>query len=752
MRKKGWFEYAFPERYGWIHILLVGALGAATTTSLYRTAHEWETGRYEAEFAAQANNRLTAIETEIEDNLHELKALSAFFTASSGEISQAEFRKFAQYSLFHKKPIRTLEWIPRVPADLRSAHEKDARENGLSGYAITERDERGVLAPAGQREEYFPVRFVEPLVGNEAVGYDMASQALQRTAMFSARDSGRITATPPLSPVPLPRYVPDMFVFLPVYTGEAPPGTVEERRSALKGFLMMALCVDEMIENALSSLRPEGVDIHVFDLAEKQLLSFHPSRARKTPGYPRSYDEIEKAAGMRMDRTIDVMGRKWLAVCAPTDEFISAHKTWRPEDVLAGGAAITLAGIFYTFTMLKSVRAAHAHAVELSKYQHIIETSNEGITAVDKNMRITLVNDRFLRMTGYSRDELMGKLPLFLVEEKNAETVKRNFEKRKKGESSQFEIPLRGKDGGILIAIVKGSPLFGENGEFAGSVVMFTDITERKRMEEENILSQQRLAQAEKMASLGVLAAGVAHEINNPNNFIMLNTPLMMDVWNDIVPVLDGYYRKNGDFVAGGLPYSEIGESVPSLLSSVLEGSKRIKNIVDGMKNYSRPGPLDAMLEVDVNAVIRATAGLMENLIKRSTDSFIVELADGLPPVRGNFQELEQVIINLVTNSCAALPGRDREIRVRSSFDPSEGKVKVEVIDQGSGIPEEDLKRVTEPFFTTKRETGGMGLGLTVSSGIIRNHGGSMEFSSEPGVGTTVAVLLPVAVKEESDV
>lgn len=743
-RKKGWFEYAFPGRYGWIHILLVGALGAVTTTALYRTTHDWETRRYEVEFAAEANNRLMAIGAEIEDNLHELRGLGVFFTAVSGEISQTEFYRYAQYSMFHKKPIRALEWIPRVPADLRSAHEKDARENGLPGYAITERDERGVLIPAGQREEYFPARFVAPLEGNEAVGYDMASQALRRTAMFRSRDSGRMTATGPLSPIPLPRHVPDMFIFLPVYTGKA--------ESALKGFLMMALRVDEMMENAFSTLRPEGVDIHVFDLAEKQLLSFHPSRMRKTPSAPRGYDEIEKAAGMRVERRIDMAGRKWLAVCSPTGEFISAHKTWRPEDVLAGGAAITLIGVCYVFMMLKSAKAAQAHSAELSRYQNIIETSNEGITAVDKNMRITLVNDRFLRMTGYSRDEVMGKLPLLLVEEKNVETVKRNFEKRKRGESSQFEMPLRGKDGGILIAIVKGSPLFDENGEFAGSVVMFTDITERKQAEEENALQQQRLAQAEKMASLGVLSAGVAHEINNPNNLIMLNTPVMMDVWKDIAPVLDGYYRENGDFRVGGLPYSEIGESVPTLLSSVLEGSKRIKNIVDGMKNYSRPGPPGARREIDVNAIIRASAELTENLIKHSTDNFIMELADGLPPVRGNFQELEQVVINLISNSCAALPGRDRGIRVRSSFDPREGKVRVEVIDQGSGIPEEDLRRVMEPFFTTKFDKEGLGLGLTVSSGIIRGHGGFMEFSSEPGAGTVVTVLLPVAVKEESDV
>ena len=134
---------------------------------------------------------------------------------------------------------------------------------------------------------------------------------------------------------------------------------------------------------------------------------------------------------------------------------------------------------------------------------------------------------------------------------------------------------------------------------------------------------------------------------------------------------------------------------------------------------------------MDVNAVVSSAVMIMQNLIQKSTDAFSVRETPALPPVRGNYHQLEQVVINLVTNACQALPSRDRAITITTSAERGEELVAVSVADQGIGIPPENLPRVVDPFFTTRRQAGGSGLGLSVSSRIVQNHGGTMSFNSE---------------------
>ena len=130
-------------------------------------------------------------------------------------------------------------------------------------------------------------------------------------------------------------------------------------------------------------------------------------------------------------------------------------------------------------------------------------------------------------------------------------------------------------------------------------------------------------------------------------------------------------------------------------------------------------------------------------MLRKSTDHFSFRAGEGLPRVRGNFQKLEQVIINLLANACQALPGRDRAIRVSTSFDRSSQSVILRVEDEGQGIPADLIAKVADPFFTTKRETGGTGLGLSVSHGIIQEHKGEIRMESEINRGTSIEIRLP---------
>lgn len=274
------------------------------------------------------------------------------------------------------------------------------------------------------------------------------------------------------------------------------------------------------------------------------------------------------------------------------------------------------------------------------------------------------------------------------------------------------------------------------------------EVEERKRAAEALKLHQQQLVQADKMAALGVLVSGMAHEINNPNGLILLNLPTVAEAAKDIEPILEKHLRENGDFKMGGLPYSQMRTEIPHLLNEMQGAAKRIKHIVDDLKHFSRRS--DACYDdlIDINEVVKTSVRLVDNSLRKATNRYTVHYTGKLPSVRGNFQRLEQVLVNLILNACQSLPGPDRGIFVSTLYSPESKSVVIKVTDEGVGIPKEHLPRLTDPFFTTKRESGGTGLGLAISDGIVREHGGTIEFESIPGEGTTVIILLPAAEQE----
>ena len=270
------------------------------------------------------------------------------------------------------------------------------------------------------------------------------------------------------------------------------------------------------------------------------------------------------------------------------------------------------------------------------------------------------------------------------------------------------------------------------------------EVIERKRAAEELRLHQDQLVQADKMAALGILVSGVAHEINNPNGLILLNMPLLMEALKDAEPILDAYYLERGDFTIGGLQYSRLRTEMPTILTGMHDSAKRIKRIVDDLKNFARRDDANLVGCVDLNEVVKAAVRLVDNSIRKSTDRFATQYAEGLPKVRGNEQRLEQVATNLLLNACHALKDKTKGIFISTSFDKDAGKVILRVRDEGIGVSPESLSRITDPFFTTKRASGGTGLGLSVSASIVKQHRGSLHFDSAPGAGMTATLTLPV--------
>jgi signal transduction histidine kinase len=271
---------------------------------------------------------------------------------------------------------------------------------------------------------------------------------------------------------------------------------------------------------------------------------------------------------------------------------------------------------------------------------------------------------------------------------------------------------------------------------------MIRDLSTRKRLEEITRQQELQLIQANKMTALGTLVSGVAHEVNNPNQLVLMNAALLSRAW-------DARRQEQGEFRLAGLAYTEMRANIPSLLREVHDGARRIERIVRDLKDFARPPGGEVRNAFLLNDAVQRALRLLAHSIRTRTSRFEVNLASDVPVMEGDIQQVEQVVVNLVMNALEALPDRERGVRVTTTFDPVERAVVLEVRDEGVGIPAEHLTRLCDPFFTTKRETGGTGLGLAITASLVREHAGRLTFSSEPGRGTCAVVRFPLARAED---
>jgi signal transduction histidine kinase len=253
----------------------------------------------------------------------------------------------------------------------------------------------------------------------------------------------------------------------------------------------------------------------------------------------------------------------------------------------------------------------------------------------------------------------------------------------------------------------------------------------------------EQLAHTEKLATLGTVIAGVAHEINNPNNSLFLDAQLNEKAWKAIVPVLDEHARNNGDFNIGSYPYSEFKEEFSGVTDRMKRNSARIKRIAEDLRTFAKKD-IDFNEDLDVNDIVRSALSVIEHVTERSTRNLALDLCTDMPHVKGNSRYLEQVIVNLIKNACQALLSSDKGIFISTYSDIKAKEITVSVRDEGCGMDEKTLKTVFTPFYTTKGAEG-TGLGLSICNNIVKNHGGKIDVESKVGQGTTIRVMLPIA-------
>jgi PAS domain S-box-containing protein len=351
----------------------------------------------------------------------------------------------------------------------------------------------------------------------------------------------------------------------------------------------------------------------------------------------------------------------------------------------------------------------------------LLESASEGIVLVDATGRITLVNRAAEHMFGYARQELLGQgLEVLLPERARAAhaTHRAGYfaEPRVRPMGRGLDLAGRRKSGEEFPVEISLS--YVGAGDTTLAMAFITDITERKRAEAELQRQREMLYQTEKMAALGTLAAGIAHEMNNPLGIITTRIEVML---------LDAESQ--------ALPAQVIED-----LQVLHRASQRVARISASLRSFARQSTGERV-PVSLNAIVEETLLLMQKPLATDNIRITTALATDLPPIQGDANALHQVLMNLFTNAREAMRGPG-EIRLETARLPDrDGWIRLVVADTGPGMAPDTLLRIFDPFFTTKPT--GTGLGLPVSYGIVQEHGGTIDVQSTPGVGTTFTLMFP---------
>ena len=340
--------------------------------------------------------------------------------------------------------------------------------------------------------------------------------------------------------------------------------------------------------------------------------------------------------------------------------------------------------------------------------ENIVESLNVGVLAVDLGGIVESWNTRMEQLFGVTRQEAVGRRLRSLLPEALASEIAARKDDEQISGIYKHRILQKGK---WLTLNVSITPLVSKSGERIGRLLLFDDVTQRDRMEEQ-------MTQTEKLTSLGLLAAGVAHEVNTPlaviSNYIQMLAKQMPD-----------------------------GDPRQAIIDKIVKQTFRASEIVNNLLNFSRTGAAE-LADIDVNRVVEETLSLVAHPLKTSHIQVVKQLGGSLPAVRGSANKLQQVFLNLFLNARDAMPsGGMLEVRTAAH----NGSVEIEIADTGAGIPREHINRIFDPFFTTKSSGRGTGLGLSVSYGIIKEHAGKIDVRSTLGKGTSFHVEFPAARK-----
>jgi PAS domain S-box-containing protein len=357
---------------------------------------------------------------------------------------------------------------------------------------------------------------------------------------------------------------------------------------------------------------------------------------------------------------------------------------------------------------------------------NIIQSSVNGIVVVDSGGNVLVFNEGAERILGYKAEEVIGHPEVFqqFYDPELARGIMRRMRSNEHGPPGKLNttrINFVRKDG-EEVPVNFSAAIIKEGGQEIGSVGIFSDLREHERLRRELEEAQRQVVQAAKIASLGRLAAGVAHEINNPLAGILIYADMLMQEVKDNPP-----WRQD--------------------LQEIIDQTLRCKDIVTRLLEFSRQSLGERVL-FDVNELIGQSVKLLRHQALFHDIELILNLDSDLPQMLGDPGEIQQIFTNLMLNAADAMEGRGR-LSIVSFYEQPSDQIVLKFTDTGPGILQENYDKIFEPFFTTKLPGDGTGLGLSVVYGVIQRHGGSIELDSPPEGGAAFIIRLPLTAPEK---
>jgi PAS domain S-box-containing protein len=344
----------------------------------------------------------------------------------------------------------------------------------------------------------------------------------------------------------------------------------------------------------------------------------------------------------------------------------------------------------------------------------VVESANDLVVSTDAEGCIISWNAAAERISGYRTDEVRGQMLAELCETAQRDDMTAIIRRLAKGDAVKFqELNLVARSGRLVPVDWSCSPIRDDSSKVSGVVAVGRDLSERRAFEE-------HLYQTEKLAALGVMAGGVAHELRNPLSVSFSAAQFLQD------PSHDSAFQQE-------------------CVSKIIDGIQRASTIIENLLRFARPAPSGQVESLNLAALARETVSVLTPQAKLQKIKVIEDYADPSVPISGNANLLQQVLMNLILNAYHAMPtGGEIRIAVRREA----AKAVVQVGDTGCGIPPSNLGRVFDPFFTTQPAGKGTGLGLSICHTIVKQHGGVIEVESVEGQGSTFTVRLPLTAMD----
>ena len=359
--------------------------------------------------------------------------------------------------------------------------------------------------------------------------------------------------------------------------------------------------------------------------------------------------------------------------------------------------------------------------------KNLILSSVDGVMAADRKGKILIFNDAAAEITGYSSDEALDQLNIRdIYPAKVAYAVMQKLRSNDcggRGKLQSYQVDVLGKDG-QKIPISLNAAIVYENGEEVASVGFFHDLRQTLQIQKELEQTQMQLLQAEKMASLGKLAAGVAHQINNPLGGIILYAGLMLEEY-------------------------ELEDEAREDLNRILRDAERCKDTVKELLEFARQTRYE-MRPLDINEAIVRTLFLLENQTLFQNIRIERQLEEGIPPVYGDSQQLNHLFMNIILNAAQAMSGTGI-LTVSTRRGANNKRAHIAIADTGPGIPPDVMPQIFDPFYTTKKEGEGTGIGLSLVYGIVENHGGAIKAVNREPNGACFFIELPLSAPPDEE-